>query len=121
VVAALPTLKLVTPELKSVAVVLVDVISADVGPLTAKSPLITPLLLIVVVPDALPIVTAVAAPPIFNPVALVLKREAVPVTLVERTPVDAEISPPNVATPAPKKEKVGLVDALPSATFGEPV
>ena len=78
--------------------------------------------LIVVVPVVAPRVRLVEAPPIFKVVAVVLKSEAVEVVVVISAlvaPLTA-MSPPNVAVFVPKKEKEGLVDALPNEMFSDP-
>jgi len=116
VVAAPAKFKVVELVLNRLVVDWVVVISP---PFTAKSPVATRSLLTVVVPDPAAIETVVAAPPMFKVVALVLKilaEEAV----VEIVPPLTAILLPKVAFPEPRKEKEGLVTALPKLMFSVP-
>ena len=121
VFAAPPIANVSTLVLKILAVLVVEVISADVGPLTARSPEITPLLLIVVVPDDAPIETVVA---------FVARLSAVRVASVKISPVTAVVviappltarSPPNVVVPVPRNSYAGFVVVLPNVIFCWPV
>ncbi len=116
-VAAPPTFNVVTPELRRLNVLVPDVNSP---PLIAKSPPITPLLFIVVVPEPAPIAILVAAPPKLSDVALVLKRFTDEAVVVMSPPLTA-ILPPKVASPVLLNENVGLVVMLPKLMSCAPV
>ena len=78
--------------------------------------------MIVVVPVFLPMLTAVAAPPMLRVVAVVLKRLAVAAVVVRAPPLSAifptvVIAPEKVERPVPKNEYVGLVAVLPKEIF----
>ena len=119
VVAALPIERLVTPELNIVPVAVVVVISALDAPFTARSPVTTVLLLIVVVPVDAPNETAVAAPPILRVVAFALNMLAVAFVVVISPPLTAML-PPYVVRPVPRNVNVGFVVVFPNETFSEP-
>ena len=73
-----------------------------------------------VVPVFAPMFNVVASPPRLSIVALALNRLPV-VWSVAIVPELALMSPVNVVAPVPRNEKVGLVVALPRATFSEPL
>jgi len=119
-VAAPPIFKVATPELNREAVLVVEVISAEVGPLTAKSPPTSKLLLIEVEPVPEPMLIDEALPAILTLVVPVLNRLAdeAPVSMVP--PLTTRL-PPNVPVPVPKNEKLGLVVVLPKDRLGAPL
>jgi hypothetical protein len=112
VVAAPNAFIVVAFVLKIEAVVVLVVISALVGPLTARSPVAMTLLSSVIVPPPPPMLTVVAAPPIERVVTVELKRLP-PVWVVVMSPPFTTMSLPKVAIPVPKKLNTGFVDALP--------
>ena len=84
----------------------VAVLSVVVSPLTVKSPAIVKLLFTAVVPVLAPILTVVAAPPIFKVVAVVLAKLNVLVDTVK--------SPPSILT-SPSTSRLLLILVVPVA------
>jgi len=89
--------------------VIVVALIVSVVPLTVNVPVTTKLLLTVVVPEPAPMLTVVAAPPMFRVVALVLNNVAVPVPVVVISEPLTARSPASVKLPVPVRLAIFVV------------